>query len=269
MTPEQYQDEACRTESIINNIEGYDKIRLIHGLLGLTSESGEIADTLKRWVYYHQPLDEENLKEEIGDLLWYVALICNTLAMTIDECMEANIRKLRKRFPDKFDVELAKEENRDRESEIEAVTQKPQTSGCKFKVGQVWEDGAGETISIESVDGAELFKDTPQPVVGRDTSGDRRCYTEKGHYGHTEDYYRDENLVRLISEPAEEAEPEPKIKSKMDVASKHVWNEIVNQGFCEGVKLAKEVADMLDGMDKKQALRMIEQREALFMKGDN
>jgi NTP pyrophosphatase (non-canonical NTP hydrolase) len=124
MTPEDYQNEANRTESIIDKIEGYDKTRLIHGMLGLTSESGEIADTLKRWLYYSQPLDEDNLKEEIGDLLWYVALLCNTLGIQMSDCMESNIRKLRKRFPEKFDIELAKEENRDRESEMEAVTQK-------------------------------------------------------------------------------------------------------------------------------------------------
>jgi NTP pyrophosphatase (non-canonical NTP hydrolase) len=130
MTPEQYQIEASRTESTIEGIEGRDKtrlmslIRLIHGMFGLNSESGEIADTLKRWLYYHQPLDEDNLKEEIGDLLWYVALLCNTLGIQMRDCMESNIRKLRKRFPEKFDNELAKEENRDRESEMEAVTQK-------------------------------------------------------------------------------------------------------------------------------------------------
>jgi hypothetical protein len=78
----------------------------------------------------------------------------------------------------------------------------------KFKVGQVWEDGTGEAIGIESVTGAELYRDVLQPVVGRDTSGDIRYYTEKGFYGHTEEYFRVDNLVRLISEPAEEAEPE-------------------------------------------------------------
>ena len=78
----------------------------------------------------------------------------------------------------------------------------------KFKVGQVWEDGNGAATRIESVTGKKLWMHVLQPVVGRDTSGDIQCYTEKGFYGHTEEYFRDNNLVRLISEPAEEAEPE-------------------------------------------------------------
>jgi hypothetical protein len=78
----------------------------------------------------------------------------------------------------------------------------------KFKVGQVWEDGNGEAIRIESVTGEVSFRDVLQPVVGRDTSGCIWNYTENGHHGHTEECLRVDNLVRLISEPAEEAEPE-------------------------------------------------------------
>jgi hypothetical protein len=78
----------------------------------------------------------------------------------------------------------------------------------KFKVGQVWEDGNGEAIWIESVTGEGLFRDVLQPVVGRDISGYIWCYTENGYHGHTEENLRVDNLVRLISEPAEEAEPE-------------------------------------------------------------
>jgi len=248
MTPEQYQIEASRTESMIEGIEGYGKSRLIHGILGLTSESGEIADTLKRWLYYSQPLDEDNLKEEIGDLLWYVALICNTLEIQMSDCMESNIRKLQKRFPEKFDKELAKEENRDRKSEMEAVTQE-KTAECKFKVGQVWENVNGDKLQITSVTSSMVYNDIPQPIEAINEDGKYRNYSVDGYFGLTKDSINSMNLIKLISGPVEEKE----------TTFTHL------NGFEEGLQVAKDIADMLDGQDRKQALNMIEQRRIAFL----
>jgi NTP pyrophosphatase (non-canonical NTP hydrolase) len=75
---------------------------LMHSAMGLCTESGELMDALKRYSVYGKELDGVNLKEEYGDMLWYIALGCKYLGCTMAELMDMNIRKLAKRYPDKF-----------------------------------------------------------------------------------------------------------------------------------------------------------------------
>lgn len=135
MNPADYQRQAARTESDpLRSLqefarEGMDNsvqsklipIRINHAVLGMITEVGELADQLKKWIYYRRPLDEKHVEEEIGDLMWYIALACNTIGCDLGEIMAANIRKLRARFPDKYEDRLAQEENRDRVAEQEAA----------------------------------------------------------------------------------------------------------------------------------------------------
>lgn len=52
---------------------------MLHFAIGLSTESAEILDQIKKHVYYNKPLDIINLEEELGDCLWYIALACRTL----------------------------------------------------------------------------------------------------------------------------------------------------------------------------------------------
>lgn len=116
MTPNEYQEEAMRTDSksyipVVHRIAS-DKmqlIRLIHAHLGMSSETGETADAIKKHLIYGQPLDVENIFEECGDKLWYIVLALSAIDRTLDECMQHNIDKLKLRYPEKFTEELAKE----------------------------------------------------------------------------------------------------------------------------------------------------------------
>lgn len=105
-----YQEQALRTEAA-NTIGVMERMapaaREIHALLGLQTEVGELVDPFKKWVYYGRPVDFVNSREEIGDLLWYVAILCDCLGTTIDECQRVNIEKLRTRYPDKFTEDAA------------------------------------------------------------------------------------------------------------------------------------------------------------------
>lgn len=80
---------------------------LNHALHGLCSETGEIADTIKKHIVYVQPLNVANLDEEIGDLMWYVALLCYANNLSLEACMQHNIQKLMKRYPEKFTPQAA------------------------------------------------------------------------------------------------------------------------------------------------------------------
>ena len=77
---------------------------LLMGCLGLAGESGEFCDVVKKWIFHEAPGDVEHLKRELGDVLWYVACICDSLGWSMDEVMEKNIDKLIKRYPEGFSV---------------------------------------------------------------------------------------------------------------------------------------------------------------------
>jgi len=120
LTPKEYQELASRTESvdfeaIAKRLSTVRAIRLLHGAFGLASEGGEIADQLKKHLFYGKELDIVNLAEEVGDVFWYLAVISNELGIDFDQIMEKNIAKLAARYGDKFSEERAT--NRDLKNE--------------------------------------------------------------------------------------------------------------------------------------------------------
>jgi NTP pyrophosphatase (non-canonical NTP hydrolase) len=105
MTPQDYIQQAIRTENkddrAITERMSFSA-RELHALMGLATEVGELTDAYKRWVIYGKDIDYTNVREEVGDLLWYLALLLDDMGCTFEECMEANIAKLRARFPERF-----------------------------------------------------------------------------------------------------------------------------------------------------------------------
>ena len=95
-----YIKEALNTES--DKKLSATHTRLIHAAIGMQTETGEIADTIKKWAFYGRTLDVVNIFEEIGDLAWYLAIICDTLDFNFEDILKANIEKLRARYPNKF-----------------------------------------------------------------------------------------------------------------------------------------------------------------------
>ena len=66
-----------------------------------------MIDALKKHIYYGKDLDKVNLREEAGDLLWYISIMLDVLGTTYEECMQINIEKLAARYPNKFTEEDA------------------------------------------------------------------------------------------------------------------------------------------------------------------
>src|SRR3990172_4483021 len=98
-----YIEKAIRTESKLD-VESLKRMtynsRAIHAFLGLSTEIGELADEFKKHLFYNQTLDMSNIVEEVGDLLWYIAILLDHCGVKdITKCMEANIQKLKKRYP--------------------------------------------------------------------------------------------------------------------------------------------------------------------------
>ena len=102
MTPSEYTKLAIRTESPREVIGNPVTNRILHASIGLSTESGELLDQIKKHLFYGKELDMQNIKEEIGDMLWYVAILCDAAEYSMEQAMKDNIAKLAKRYGDKF-----------------------------------------------------------------------------------------------------------------------------------------------------------------------
>ena len=71
---EEFRDQARRTDAPLDT--RYPHMHSIHMILGMLTEVGELADVYKKNLAYKRPLDWPNIKEELGDLMWYIANFC-------------------------------------------------------------------------------------------------------------------------------------------------------------------------------------------------
>ena len=100
-----FQEEALRC---MRNDLPYEAI-CSNMCMGLAGETGETVDIFKKHIYQGKDLDINDVIEEIGDILWYIANLCNVNKITMKECMESNVEKLRKRYPNGFSIKDALE----------------------------------------------------------------------------------------------------------------------------------------------------------------
>ncbi len=96
--------------------------RMLHGAIGCCTEAGELLDQAKKVIFYGKKIDETNIEEELGDLLWYIALLCDVFNFKFEDIMEKNIAKLKLRYPEKFTQEKAL--NRDLDAERKVLEEK-------------------------------------------------------------------------------------------------------------------------------------------------
>lgn len=109
--------EAIDFEKIKERLSDEKTIRLLHAAMGLVTEAAELADMLKKHIFYGKEIDEINAAEELGDGSWYSAVAIDVLKTTMNDIMTKNIEKLRKRYPEKFTEHNAL--NRDIEKELD------------------------------------------------------------------------------------------------------------------------------------------------------
>ncbi len=92
MTFAEYQKAALRTADLKRKNE------LFHLVLGLVGESSEVAERFKKLVRdkdsNEQLIDREDIKKELGDVLWYVAVLAEYLGIKFEDIAEFNIKKL-------------------------------------------------------------------------------------------------------------------------------------------------------------------------------
>ena len=103
MTFNEYQCEAMRTASGMSceTSEGL----LLNGVMGLNGEAGEAIDIVKKHMFQGHPLDREHIAKELSDCMWYIAVAAEGCGYTLEEIVNMNVEKLRKRYPDGFTTE--------------------------------------------------------------------------------------------------------------------------------------------------------------------
>lgn len=75
--------------------------------LGLAGEAGEVADMIKKVLGHGHPLDAWKVIIEIGDVLFYAAVLANRLGYRFSEVADANVDKLARRYPNGFTTEAS------------------------------------------------------------------------------------------------------------------------------------------------------------------
>lgn len=118
ITMDDYQSKALSTAAIDKDgpLAGMQLGILTLGLSGESAEflelamamavrSGKFADYMKKVLGHGHDLDREKVVKELGDVLWYVAMIAEMVDIPLSEVAETNNKKLANRYPNGFESE--------------------------------------------------------------------------------------------------------------------------------------------------------------------
>lgn len=108
--------------------------KVAHGIIGVVSETLELSDNLITSLFGGDDLDTDNIREEVGDILWYLTRLAGACGFTLSEAMAGNIAKLEVRHLNKtggFNPDAATEDGRDRDAEQAAANN---AAGAKTQV---------------------------------------------------------------------------------------------------------------------------------------
>ena len=94
----EYQQLALRTANKNSDL-------VLNGALGLAGEAGEVADLIKKHLFQGHELDKEKVKDELSDILWYIAIMAKGIGIDMLEIPVHNVEKLKKRYPNGFEAE--------------------------------------------------------------------------------------------------------------------------------------------------------------------
>lgn len=110
MTLKEYKDLAMRTNDGLcsNRVREALKSQLVdvggvlNACLGLSGEVGELNDMIKKTIFHGHAINMNEVRKEIGDVLWYLAMMCDSFGFDIEEIAKMNIDKLKERYPEGF-----------------------------------------------------------------------------------------------------------------------------------------------------------------------
>lgn len=105
MNLKEYQELCKKTARKFDT----DEKEILTWGLGITGEAGDVASCIKK-TFAQDNDQKEGIKENLGDMLWYTAMICNFFNWDLEEVLKGNVDKLAKRYPQGFKIEDARRE---------------------------------------------------------------------------------------------------------------------------------------------------------------
>lgn len=102
---DEYQTAALRT---FRRVPGAENAQMGIMTLGLAGEVGEVAEHIKKYLGHGKELDVLELKEELGDVLWYLAILSDMFGLNLGAIAQFNVDKLKARYPNGFTAEVRK-----------------------------------------------------------------------------------------------------------------------------------------------------------------
>ena len=88
----------CKAGSVIAEELTPDDCHRLHMAVGISGEAGELLDAIKKATIYRKPLDIANVREECGDLLFYITGLLDSLDIELDSVIAENVGKLSLRY---------------------------------------------------------------------------------------------------------------------------------------------------------------------------
>jgi NTP pyrophosphatase (non-canonical NTP hydrolase) len=117
-TKDQTRDEAyAHMVRALFKREGFNANSgaIMHAAIGIAGEAGELIDAVKKDWAYNNPLDRDNVIEELGDLEFYMEALRSELCITRAETLTANTKKLEKRYHSKVYSDAHAQERADKQ----------------------------------------------------------------------------------------------------------------------------------------------------------
>jgi len=107
MNLKEYQDICKKTAKKFDSPE----LEISTWGLGITGEAGDVASCIKK-TFAHKNDKKEGIRENIGDMFWYAAMICNFFNWDMEEVLKENLEKLGQRYPEGFTEKDAQREGK-------------------------------------------------------------------------------------------------------------------------------------------------------------
>lgn len=196
----EYVRDAMRTSAETGSIE--DELAVCG--LGLSGESGEIADRIKKILFHGHPLTTDEVAkmvEELGDVLWYVARCARAIGSSLDAVAAGNVDKLAVRYPDGFSSELSRNRKEAADAAARGTNWSPPRNDALEKI----------TEALRSGDTGPLGGATPSVAANRDvhtlTFNGERVYDPPVDVDRTTKYYNDKTLNDLTRDLFGGADP--------------------------------------------------------------
>lgn len=92
----EYQEACEKTARVLDDKEK----QICFWGLGIAGEAGDVASCIKKEIFHENKKVRGGIREGLGDVMWYVSMICNFYGWSLDEIMDENLAKLKERYDD-------------------------------------------------------------------------------------------------------------------------------------------------------------------------